>query len=89
MNINVSNICIGTNNFGIGDQAAVGSQKIAGGQVASQGLKLSDAQSVDILVGSEPVIDVPPGELVQDDALGRLVSSAFNFPPPPMPNFQA
>ena len=89
MNINFNNIDIGTKAFGVGEQAAVESQKIDGGQVASQGLKFSGVQSVDVLVGSEPVVDVPTGELVRDDALGNLVSSAFNLPPPPMPNFQA
>ncbi|MBR4674256.1 MAG: hypothetical protein IKP00_07310 [Victivallales bacterium] len=31
--------------------------------------------------------DIPEAALSREDALGKLVSSAFNFPPPPMPNF--
>ena len=31
--------------------------------------------------------DIPDAALSKDDALAKLVSSAFNFPPPPMPNF--
>ena len=34
-------------------------------------------------IGSE----VPAAALSREDALGRLVTSAFNFPPPPMPTF--
>jgi len=39
------------------------------------------------LAASEPVADVPDSALSRDDALGRLVAAAFNFPPPPMPVF--
>ena len=39
------------------------------------------------LVSAEPVAAVPDAALVRDDALGKLVNSAFNLPPPPMPDF--
>jgi hypothetical protein len=40
------------------------------------------------LRSSEPIADIPAAALVRDDALGNLVSSAFNLPPPPMPEFK-
>lgn len=33
------------------------------------------------------VANIPEGALRRDDALGNLVLSAFNLPPPPMPSF--
>lgn len=39
------------------------------------------------IVSAEPVADVPDEALKRDDALGKLVNSAFCFPAPPMPNF--
>ena len=39
------------------------------------------------LASAEPVADVSDAALSRDDALGKLVSSAFNLPPPPMPAF--
>ena len=39
------------------------------------------------LASAEPVADVSDAALNRDDALGKLVSSAFNLPPPPMPAF--
>ena len=42
----------------------------------------------DPIKGSEPVADVEESALTRDDALGKLVNSAFSLPPPPMPAFQ-
>ena len=39
------------------------------------------------VASSEPVADIPDAALDRDDALGRLVNSVFNLPPPPMPAF--
>lgn len=39
------------------------------------------------LASAEPVADVSDAALNRDDALGKLVNSAFNLPPPPMPAF--
>ena len=36
---------------------------------------------------AEPTAKVPDAALSRDDDLGRFVNSAFNLPPPPMPNF--
>jgi len=36
---------------------------------------------------TEPAADIPDAALARDDALGRLVDSAFDLPPPPMPVF--
>ena len=92
MNINFSSIGIGSRTFGIGDQTKVDGQKMEGQNIEGQKtgereFRLSNANAVDILVGSEPVADVPDSELARDDGLGHLVSSAFNLPPPPMPEF--
>ena len=43
--------------------------------------------TVDALNGSEPTADVPESALGRDDALGKLVNSAFNLAPPPPPKF--
>ena len=89
MDLNINNIGIGTGAFGIGDQMNAGSQKVEGAKVESRDVKLSGPQPFDVLRGSEPVADVPAEALVRDDDLGRLVSAAFNLPPPPMPAFGA
>ena len=39
------------------------------------------------LPSAEPVGEVPEGVLSRDDELGKLMSAAFNLPPPPMPSF--
>ena len=52
-------------------------------------LKTTDIQppAFNPLESSEPVVDVPDEALLRDDALGKLVKSVFNLPPPPMPTF--
>ena len=47
------------------------------------------ATTVDALRSSEPVAEVPDAALSRDDAIGKLVTAAFNLPPPPMPAFSA
>ena len=44
----------------------------------------ADVASADDNLG----IDVSETTLSREDALGRLISSAFNLPPPPMPKFE-
>ena len=39
------------------------------------------------IASSEPVANVPDAALDRDDELGKLMSAAFNLPPPPMPSF--
>ena len=88
MNINFNNIGIGNGAYGIGDQAKVDGSKVEGQKTVGQDIKLSGAQSFDVIRGSEPIAEVPDSALTRDDELGRLVSSAFNFPPPAMPEFK-
>ena len=88
MNINFNNIGIGNGAYGIGDQAKVDGAKVEGQNAGGQDVRLSGAQSFDVIRGSEPLAEVPDSALTRDDELGRLVSSAFNFPPPPMPEFK-
>ena len=88
MDINFNNIGIGNGAYGIGDQAKIDGVKTVGQKTVGQDIKLSGAQSFDVIRGSEPVAEVPDSALTRDDELGRLVSSAFNFPPPAMPEFR-
>ena len=90
MDINFSNVGIGTGTFGVGDQPKVEGQKASdqNSEIASQDLRISEVKTLDVLQGSEPVSEVPAVELSRDDALGKLVSSVFNFQPPPMPEFK-
>lgn len=91
MNINFSNIGIGAGAFGIGGQSKVEGQKAEAqrSSAAGQDISLSEVKSFDVLQGSEPLADVPADALLRDDKLGRVVSSAFNLPPPPMPDFES
>ena len=43
--------------------------------------------ALDGLAASEPAGAISDASLSRDDDLGRLISSAFNLPPPPMPDF--
>jgi hypothetical protein len=88
MNINFNNIGIGNGAYGIGDQAKVDGTKVEGQKTGGHEVRLSGAQSFDVIRGSEPIAEVPDSALTRDDELGRLVSSAFNFPPPAMPEFK-
>ena len=88
MDINFNNIGIRNGAYGIGDQTKVDCSKVEGQKTGGQDIKLSGAQSFDVIRGSEPVAEVPDSALTRDDELGRLVSSAFNFPPPAMPEFR-
>ena len=51
--------------------------------VASSSLHVQSAD----LASSEPIMEIPDSALSRDDELGKLVSAAFNLPPPSMPNF--
>ena len=88
MDINFNNIGIGNGAYGIGDQAKIDGVKTGGQKTGGHEVRLSGAQSFDIIRGSEPIAEVPDSALTRDDELGRLVSSAFNFPPPAMPEFR-
>ena len=88
MDINFNNIGIGNGAYGIGDQAKVGGSKVEAQKTGGHEVRLSGAQSFDVIRGSEPIAEVPDSALTRDDELGRLVSSAFNFPPPAMPEFK-
>lgn len=80
-------------NFGVGHETqgaapAAGGQKVAAEAAKptpkDNATKLQQA-SLDALQESEPVTKVPDSALSRDDDLGRLVSAAFNLPPPPFP----
>ena len=87
-NIGIGNGAYGNGAYGIGDQTMVVGSKVEGQKTGGQEVRLSGAQSFDVIRGSEPIAEVPDSALTRDDELGRLVSSAFNFPPPAMPEFK-
>lgn len=84
INLNINN---GFGNVGMGqgpaEAANVESRPGKGGALS--------VTSADVRLGgiaaSEPTANVPDSALVRDDALGKLVDSAFSLPPPPMPAF--
>jgi len=49
---------------------------------------LAVENGLDALASAEPTGAVPESELRRDDALGKLVDLAFNFPAPPLPKFE-
>ena len=90
MNVNLNNIGMGAAAFGGSREVEGGgiqAAKPAGQDPRTTDVRFSDGTAVDFLQNSEPVATVPAGELVRDDSLGKLVSAAFNLPPPPMPVF--
>lgn len=90
MEINLSNN--GLNNIGAGREA-LDAAAIGIGQEAKVGSGVKSQDAVTItnaprgVSSAEPVFDVPDSALSRDDALGKLVTAAFNFQPPPMPAF--
>ena len=96
MEINLGNNGIG--NVGIGREA-LGTTGVGTGGTTVDATRSSRSMSVHVsknsasdimsagLASAEPVADVPEAELSRDDALGKLVNSAFSLPAPPMPSF--
>lgn len=88
MEINLTNSNIG--NLGLG-------QGIPDMQGVDAGLAAQDAQkpgtpafTITKAAASPEDVEaatIPESALSRDDDLGKLVSAAFNLPPPPMPNF--
>ena len=86
MNINLNNIGIRPEMMGAGPVSAE-HETVNAAQVSRTTPNLEITAGVAGLESSEPVADVPVSALVRNDALGNLVNSAFNLPPPPMPAF--
>jgi hypothetical protein len=90
MEINLNNNNIG--NFGIGlgaldtqgVDAAHGAKSTKKADMATFTITEAVASPEDISAAA-----IPESELSRDDDLGKLVSAAFNLPPPPMPDFNA
>lgn len=40
-----------------------------------------------VALGEVESAEIPETALARDDGLGRLITGAFNLPPPPMPHF--
>lgn len=68
------------------DMSGVEAMKSMDQEATSSKVKVKTS-TLDALKQSEPVTDVPDAALFRDDALGKLVSAAFNLAPPPMPDF--
>ncbi len=65
-------------------------------EAASPSAARDEKASLTVTSSGKPVLDaasgigdVPESALRRDDALGRLVSAAFAFPPPAMPGLPA
>ena len=90
MEINLNNN--GLRNIGAGREA-FDAATIGVGHEAKVGSDVKAQEAVTITnaprgaSSAEPVFDVPDSTLSRDDALGKLVTAAFNFQPPPMPAF--
>ena len=90
MEINLNNN--GLNNIGAG-RRALDTTAIGIGHETKVGSDVKPQDAVTItnaprgVSSAEPVFDVPDSALSRDDALGKLVTAAFNFQPPPMPSF--
>ena len=82
----------GFRNLGAGGEMPsvgdVGAKNAATGRDGGFDVNLTVTTPPSGLQNGEPVADIPAGALARDDALGNLVSSAFNLPPPPMPEFK-
>ena len=86
MNVNLNNIGIRPEMMGTGTVSAERETTNAS-QVSRATTNLEITTGAAGLESSEPVADVPASALERNDALGNLVNSAFNLPPPPMPAF--
>ena len=89
MEINLTNSNIG--NLGLG-QGIPDMQGVDAGLAAKNAQKAGAAAPLTITeaVASPEDVEaatIPESALSRDDDLGKLVSAAFNLPPPPMPNF--
>ena len=89
LNNNLGGIRMGNDAFGpmgIGaGREAQGTSAVDAGREARDTVTITNAPSG--LASAEPVADIPDAALSRDDALGKLISAAFNLPPPPMPAF--
>ena len=56
-------------------------------QASSFASNLTIGEGIAGLASAEPTAAVPESALSKDDALGKMVSAAFNLQAPPMPNF--
>lgn len=86
MDINLGNIGINTGLAGVNGANAERVAERQGAPAAAANLTIG-AHVAGISSG-EPVAEVPASALARDDKLGMLVNSAFNLPPPAMPDFR-
>ena len=85
MDIDLGNIGIRTGVMGA--SSAVSMQKGSFNAPAASA-NLTIGEHLAGISSGEPVADVPEAALTRDDKLGMLVNSAFNLPPPAMPEFK-
>ena len=81
-NVGMGRATMGANAVGPGAEA----KDVDAARDAKNAVTFTDARPA-ALAAAEPLADVPDAALSRDDALGKLVSAAFNLPPPPMPSF--
>jgi hypothetical protein len=87
MEVNVNNLGIRHEILNAGATGASGGPADA---PRSSGVKANlkiTSRTADGVSSMEPTATIPDAALSRDDDIGKLVKSAFNLPPPPMPNF--
>ena len=90
MDININrNNCGYTNVGGVMETIAAGEANEASGksQTARVSPSLTITEDAATLGEASIPVNLANVELVRDDPIGKLVNSAFNLPPPPMPEF--
>ncbi len=91
MEINLNGKGFGNVGLGLETMNANGAERVAQPKDFGAGRETKGAVTITNapigISSAEPVIDVPDSALSRDDALGKLVSAAFNLQPPPMPAF--
>ena len=85
MDIDFGNIGIRTGITGANSTVSVQAEA---SKVPTAAANLTIGEHVAGISSGEPVADVPAAALTRDDKLGMLVNSAFNMPPPAMPEFK-
>jgi len=80
-------------NIGTTGEFNVSSAREAGAVTAAQGTNGIEKSAFSITEGRASADEIaaaaiPESALSRDDDLGKIVSAAFNLPPPPMPAFE-
>ena len=86
MEISLNNIGVRRETFDAGAEN-VGHKAVDASRAVHSESNLEITSGISGFTSAEPVAEVPESALVRNDALGNLVSSAFNLAAPQMPDF--